>query len=99
MQFFFCFCAFSELTLGKKQITQQIRISSDGEQMYVNFGFCLKTINNFQAPAVFLGYSKINLSDILLDDEVFHKRCPIFNERDQKIGTVNANIVFECECI
>lgn len=92
------FVLFTELTLGKKQMMQQIRISADGEQMYVKLGFCLKTINNFQAPAVFLGYSKINISDILMDAEMFHKKCSIFNERDQKIGTVNVRIEFDCEC-
>lgn len=59
--------------------------------MFINFGFCVKPIDQ-QSSAFFVGFSRIDLLEVINSKSTFHKKCPIINESDMKVGTISVKI-------
>lgn len=59
--------------------------------VFVNFGFCVKPIEQ-QASTFFVGFARVNLMEVVCSKELFHKKCPIVNESDIKVGSVVAKL-------
>ncbi|CRK98440.1 CLUMA_CG011797, isoform A [Clunio marinus] len=73
-----------------KEIIQRINLPSD-QNTFVNFGFCVKSIE-LQSLAFFVGFTRINFSDIIRSNGTFHKSCLIVNESDLKVGCFNVKL-------
>lgn len=57
----------------------------------MNFGFCLKPIDQ-QTPPFYLGFSRVDLAEVIRSQGVFHKKCPIIHESDLHVGSVKVKI-------
>jgi hypothetical protein len=59
---------------------------------YLNFGFCLKSIDGEKHPLL-LGFCRVNVKEVLNTKPSYHKRCPVIsNDNEMKIGTANIRI-------
>ena len=63
----------------------------DNIRVFINFGFCIKPIDQ-QTSAFFVGFSRVGLLEVINSRSTFHKKCPIINESDMKIGNLCVKI-------
>lgn len=84
--------SFSGISFSK-EITQRFStpIERDRRNVFINFGFCVKSIEQ-QSSSFFLGYSRVDLTDVINASSMFHKKCSIISESDMKVGSVTVKL-------
>jgi hypothetical protein len=84
---------FTEIDFRKKELSLSIQtLPDDLSHTYLNFGFCLKSLEGEIAPRL-LGLTRINFSDVLKDALV--KKCPVVMEDGLRIGEATFEINME----
>lgn len=66
-------------------------VKRDNTHVFINFGFCVKPIDQ-QTSTFFVGFSRVNLLEVINSKSSFHKKCPIISESDLKVGTLNVKM-------
>lgn len=75
-----------------REMMQRINMPAKRDiHVFINFGFCVKSIDH-QASRFFVGISRVDLFDVINSKSTFHKKCPIINESDMKIGTLSVKM-------
>ncbi|CAG9806149.1 unnamed protein product [Chironomus riparius] len=73
-------------------LVRNIKLSDDSINTYLNFGFCMKTVNYSYSSFRVIGFSRVKIEEVLRNNYCFFKKCPVLNENDVRVGSVTLKI-------
>lgn len=72
---------------------ESIAVVDKSRNTYINFGFCVKSIDiyNYSRPHL-LGFTRISIDEIVQNKMQFGKRCQVVDENQSIVGYVHLRI-------